>query len=358
MRALLIAAVVTSLAATAAEAPKNADLEKAQKALAAKKYPDALKAIEAAEKKGGLDLDSYTTLVETKALSLASTKKLDKAEEEFKKLLAMDPRRDLAGKYKGEVLKALDPALTWVGQAGGIQVIATDPVAQNGRITSVSVTVKNDPLSMVKSARIWVRNDGGAWKPSDVAVTNGTVTAEAGGAEVEYWAELLDGSKNQVKFLGSQLRPARATAPAAVAEAPKKEEKPAAAKPAAEPAATTAEAQPRVEQPPKLTPSENTQTADAVVADEAPKSGSILRPVSYAVLGAALIAAGVGVYFGATSESAKSSIRMDYMSMSFSPQALYDRDQARIGQAQIANGMFITAAVAAAIGVVLFVLGG
>ncbi len=353
MRALLIAALVTSLAATAAEAPKNADLEKAQKALAAKKYPDALKAIEAAEKKGGLDLDSYTTLVESKALSLASTKKLDKAEEEFKKLLAMDPRRDLAGKYKGDVLKALDPALTWVGQAGGIQVVATDPVAQNGRITSVSVTVKNDPLSMVKAARIWVRNDGGAWKPSDVAVTNGTATAEAGGAEVEYWAELLDGARNQVKLLGSQLRPARATAPAPVAEAPKKEEKAAPA-----PAATTAEAQPRVEQPPKLTPSESSQTADATVTDEAPKSGSILRPVSYAVLGAALIAAGVGVYFGATSESAKSSIRMDYMSMSFSPQALYDRDQARIGQAQIANGMFITAAVAAAIGVVLFVLGG
>ena len=360
MRTLLLAVPLLGLAAAAAEAPKNADLEKAQKALAAKKYPDALKAIEAAEKKGGLDLDSYSTLLESKALALASTKKLPQAEEAFKTLLTLDPRRDLAGKYKGDVVKALEAALAWVNQNGGLQVVALEPGASGGKVKQVSVSVKNDPLKLAKTARIYLKQGDGTWKPVDVAVNNGVAAADTDAAEVEYWAELQDANKNQLKFLGSALRPQKATAPPVVAEAPpppKKEEKPV-AKPVEKPVekAPVAEA-PVKEEEPKLTPRENEGT-EATVTEDSGKGGSVLRPVSYAVLGAAIIAAGVGVYFGATSEGAKSSIRMDQMSMTFTAQQLYDRDQARIGQAQVANGMFITAAVAAVIGVVLFVLGG
>ena len=136
-------------------------------------------------------------------------------------------------------------------------------------------------------------------------------------------------------------------APAAVAEA---------AKPA--PAAKPAD-KPVVAEETKLTPSEEkTSAVDAAVTDEAPKKSSTLRNVSYAVLGAGLISAGVGVYFGVSSEGAKSAIRMDQMSGNFSQQALFDRDQARISQAQIANALFITAGIVAAIGVVMFILGG
>lgn len=353
MRALLLAALVTSAAASAADAPKNADLEKAQKALAAKKYPDALKAIEAAEKKGGLDLDSHSTLLETKALALASTKKLDKAEEEFRKLLVIDPRRDLSGKYKGDVVKALEAALTWVNKNGGLQVIGLEPTAANGKVSKVGVQVKNDPLNWAKTARIYVKDAGGQWKTTDVALTNGSAAADADGADVEYWAELQDANKNQLKLLGSAIRPQHAVAPAVVAEAPKPVEKPKPA-PKAEPVA----AAPVKDPEPALTPREDTEKTDAVVTEETPKSGSMLRPVSYALLGAGIISAGVGVYFGATSAGARSQILMDQMAGTFTQQQLFDRDQARIGQAQIANALFITAAVLAAVGVVLFVLGG
>ena len=84
----------------------------------------------------------------------------------------------------------------------------------------------------------------------------------------------------------------------------------------------------------------------------------MLRPVSYAVLGAAVIAAGVGVYFGAASMDARSQILADQMAGNVSQQQMYDRDQSRLGQARLANGLFISAAVVAVIGVVMFILGG
>lgn len=354
--ALLLIVTLASSGALAADAPKNPDLEKAQKALGAKKYADALKSLEAAEKKGGLDLDSYSTLLESKALCLASTKKLDKAEEEFRKLLSLDPRRDLAGKYKGDVVKALEAALDWVKKNGGLQVAALDPVSEKGKVKQVSVSLKNDPLKLAKSARIHVKQADGTWKPTDVAFTNGVAAADTDVAEVEYWAEVQDASKDQLMFLGSAIRPQKATAPAVVAEAPKPVEKPV-EKPAAKPAEKVAAAEaPVKEEEPKLTPKEHTE--DGSITEESPKSGSMLRPVSYAVLGAAILTAGVGVYFGASSAGARSQILVDKMSMTVSQQALYDRDQAAIGQAKVANGLFITAAIVAVIGVVMFVFGG
>jgi len=341
MRALLFAVTLTGAAvATAGEAPKNAELEKAQKALAAKKYPEALKQIDAAEKKGGLDLESYSTLLESKALALASTKRLDAAAEEFKKLLALDPRRDLAGKYKGEVVKALETALAWVNQSGGNQLVALEPETAGGKVKKVSVQVKNDPLKMVKAVRIHLK-DG---KSVDAALANGVASADTDSESVEFWAEAFDDKKNQVELLGSSIRPISQTAPApapVVAEKPK-----------------TAESAPVAEAPkeqPKLTPKE---TEPEPTLTEEPKKGSGLRAVSYALLGASVITAGVGAYFGVSAQSSRAQILMDQMAGTFSQQVLYDRDQAAIGQAKIANGLFIAAAAVAVIGVILFVISG
>src|SRR4051794_19921531 len=117
MRWFLLAALCLGFAA---QAQKNPDLEKAQKLLASKKYADALKAIDAAEKKGGLDHDSLMTLLESKGLCQAELKKPDLATEAFKELLALDPRRDIQGKYKGDAVKSLDAATEWVKAKGGL----------------------------------------------------------------------------------------------------------------------------------------------------------------------------------------------------------------------------------------------
>src|SRR4051812_14748318 len=117
MRWFVLAALCVGLGSYA---QKNPELEKAQKLLASKKYADALKALEAAEKKGGLDHDSYMTLLESKGLSQASLNKVDPATESFKALLSIDPRRDLEGKYKGDVVKAITAAQEWVKANGAL----------------------------------------------------------------------------------------------------------------------------------------------------------------------------------------------------------------------------------------------
>ncbi|MBL8953289.1 MAG: hypothetical protein JNK82_21095, partial [Myxococcaceae bacterium] len=294
MRALLLTLTLTASALAAAGEPvKHPELEKAQKALASKKYADALKLLDAAEKKGGLDVDSYATLLESRALALASTKKVDQATTELKKLLALDPRRDLAGKYKGDVVKALDAALAWVAQAGGNQLVALDPEASGGKVKKVSVQVKNDPLSMVKAVRINVR-DGNGWRPVDAAPAGGIASADTDAAEVEFWAEAWDDKKNQVETLGSAIRPITQTAPVAVAAAEKPK--------AVEKAAPVADAPKESAQ---LTPADKEPETN-LVEEPAPKKNVGLRAVSYALIGAGIITAGVGTYFGVSSQSARS----------------------------------------------------
>jgi hypothetical protein len=334
MYALLLAAIFAA-----------SDLEKAQQQLAAKKYAEALKSLEAAEKKGGLDHDSLLVLHESKGLAQASLKKLDKAEESFKVLLALDPRHDMTGKYKGEVVKAVEAAQAWLKDNGALSVVALDPGVQGGKVKQVSVSVKNDPLKLINSIRIYLKQDGGTWKPVDAPITNGVAAADTDGQSVEFWAEADDAHKNQLMFLGSALRPIKQTAPEEIAEVkpePKPEPAPAAA-PKKEPVAS-------------LTPAAS-EPAPAVT-EEAPKQGSMLRPVSLVILGAAAVAAAVGIYFGATSAGAGNQIRLDQMAGTFSNVELYDRDQSRIGQARIANGLFIGAGVAALAAVLMFVLGG
>jgi hypothetical protein len=350
MRWLLIAALALGAVAWAQKYP---DLEKAQKLIASKKYADALKAIDAAEKKGGLDHDSYMTLLESKGLCQASSGKLDAATESFKALLALDPRRDIQGKYKGDVVKSLDAALEFVKSKGGLEVVALEPGVKAGKVKQVSVSVKSDPLAQAKAVRIFIKEDAGTWKPVDVTLTNGVAAADVDAAQVEFWVEVDDALKNQLLFVGSAIRPVKQSAPPAVAEAPKPAPAQVAeAKPAPAPAVDPAkQAGPSPDTAPPPAPAEVTETT-------APKGNSALRTVSYPVFGLGIVAAAVGIYFGASAQSARSSILMDQMNMTATQQMLYDRDQTRIGQAQAANALLISAGVLAAAAIVMFILGG
>lgn len=264
------------LLASTALAQKNPDLEKAQQLLAQRKYPDALKALDAAEKKGGLDRDSYLTLLESKGIALASTNKLDLAELAFRAELGLDPKRELSGKYAGAINKAIDAAKEWIKANGPIEVTALEPGVSSGRVKQVSLAVKNDPQKVAKAVKFYVKADGGSWKPSEAVLTNGAASLDADAEAVEWWAELQDDKKNQVAFLGSALRPiknvAPAPAPVAVAKPEPKEEP----KPVAE-----------VKPEPKPEPA-------PVEAVATTSSTSGLRIVGYAVAGAGLVELGVG----------------------------------------------------------------
>jgi hypothetical protein len=334
VRAVLLASFLSSVAF----AQKNPDLEKAQQLLAQKKYPEALKALEAAEKKGGLDRDSFLTLLETRGLAQASTNKLDQAELSFRAVLGVDPRRELSGKYAGVVNKPIDAAKAWLKENGPVSIVALDPGTSAGRVKQVSLAVKNDPQNVVKAVKFYVKLDGGSWKPMDASLVNGAASLDTDADAVEWWAELQDDKKNQVAFLGSALKPIRNTAPApvAVAPAPAPEKKVDAPKAEAMPA-PVARAEPAV----------TTTTAPSV-------SGT--RIAGYALMGAGVIALGVGLAFGVTSNGQAAAIRMANVPGANQAE-LFAQDQARIQNATLANVFVISGAVAAAGGAVLWFLG-
>jgi hypothetical protein len=333
-RVVLLAALVSSVAF----AQKNPDLEKAQQLLAQKKYAEALKALEAAEKKGGLDRDSFLTLLETKGLAQASTNKLDQAELSFRAVLGVDPRRELSGKYAGAVNKPIDAAKAWIKENGPVSIVALDPGTSAGRVKQVSLAVKNDPQNVVKAVKFYVKMDGGSWKPMDASLVNGAASLDTDADAVEWWAELQDDKKNQVAFLGSALKPIRNTAPAPVAVAP----------------APTPEPEKKADAP-KAEPMPVARTEPAVTTTTAP-SVSGTRIAGYALMGAGVIALGVGIAFGVTSNGQAAAIRMANVPGANQTE-LFAQDQARIQNATLANVFVISGAVAAAGGAVLWFLG-
>lgn len=332
MRTLLL---LLSLSSFAALAQKNPDLEKAQAQLAQRKYADALKSLDAAEKKGGLDRDSYLTLLESKGLALAQTNKADAAELSFRSVLCLDPKRELAGKYSGPVGKPIAAAIEWAKANGALELVALDPGTSNGRVKQISFAVKNDPLKLVKVVKFYVKSDGGSWKPTPGTITNGAASLDTDADVVEWWAETQDDKNSQVAFLGSALKPVKNTAPAPVAVVEKKPDAPKA--------------------DPVMTPQPKPEPVVAAVTEPA---SSPLRPIGYALLGAGVIAVGVGAYFGVTYNSERAAIKDALMTGSATQASLYERDQAAIQNGVIANALFIGGGALVAGGAVLWFVGG
>ncbi|MDP1827755.1 MAG: hypothetical protein Q8L48_31065 [Archangium sp.] len=332
-------AVLLLLAATAF-AQRNPDLEKAQQLLAQKKYDAALKAIEAAAKKGGLERESLLTLLESRGLAQAALGQTQKAEESFRSGLQLEPKRDLTGKYTGKVASVIATAKAWFKEHGGIELGPLDPGAQDGRVKQISLFVKNDPLKLIARVRFYVRKDGGAWKPVEASLSNGAAATDVDAEVVEWWAEALSERKDQLMFLGSAGRPIKQTAPAPVAvarvEEPKKVDAP-------------------VKQPEaKLTPAEKPE--ERLEAEPVSK-GSALRPVGFVLLGLGVAAAGVGTYFGVTSNGARESVKASLAAGGYDQATLYAQDQGAIGNARLANIMFAAGGALAVTGVVFIILG-
>ncbi|MGV3620549.1 MAG: hypothetical protein ACO1OB_07015 [Archangium sp.] len=319
-----------------AQQARYPDLQKAQTLLAQKKYDAALKALDAAEKKGGLDREALLTLLESRGLALASLNKLDEAEKNFRSVLALDGRRDLSGKYQGKVNTVIASAKDWYAKNGGIELGALEPGAENGRVKQISLFVKNDPLKLITHIRFYVRADGGAWKPLDTTVANGAAAVDVDAASIEWWAAALTEKQDQLMFLASAGRPVKQSPPAA----------------APTPVATKSDA-------PKetvLTPKETVDPA-ADVRDEPKTAMSPVRGVGIGFLVAGAVAAGVGTYFGISSGAAATSIRTSLMNGGYDPNALYQQDQARITQAAIANALIIGGAALGVTGIVLIIVG-
>jgi hypothetical protein len=332
--------LMVALASLTAFAQRNPDLEKAQQLLAQKKYDAALKSIEAAAKKGGLERESLLTLLESRGLAQASLGQTEKAEESFRSVLQLEPRRDLTGKYTGKVVPVIAAAKEWFKANGGIELGALDPGVENGRVKQISLFVKNDPLKLITQAKFYVRKDGGAWKPVEASLANGAAATDVDAEVVEWWAELLSEKKDQLMFLGSAGKPIKQTAPAPVVAVAKVEEKKADA--------------PVAKAEPSLTPTR--QPEERLEAQPVMK-GNPLRTVGFIMLGAGVVAAGVGTYFGVTSNATRETVKTSLAMGGYDPVELYQRDQGAITSAAIANTLFIAGGAVGLTGLLFAILG-
>lgn len=332
MRSALL--VLVLLGSSGALAQRNPELEKAQLLLAQKKYGPALKSLDAAAKKGGLERESMLTLLESRALAQAWLGQTEQAEADFRSVLQLDARRELAGKYTGKPAAVIASALEWFKANGTIEVGPLEPGAEDGRLKQISLFVKNDPLKLVRQVRFYIRADGGAWKPQDAQLINGAAATDVDSAAVEWWAELQTEKKDQLLFLGSAGRPIKQAPPAPVAVV-KKADAPVAAAPA------------------KLTPVEKPVEKVATVST----SGSALRPVGYVLLGLGVVAVGVGSYFGITANGLRDGVRADLAKGGVDPVDLYNRDQQAISSSTVANILFVGAGALGLSGGLLWFLG-
>lgn len=334
MRSAVLA--VVALASLTAFAQRNPDLEKAQQLLAQKKYPAALKSLDAAAAKGGLERESLLTLLESRGLAQAFLGQTQKAEESFRSVLQLEPRRDLTGKYTGKVVPVIAAAKEWFKANGGIEFGPLEPGTQDGRVKQISLFVKNDPLKLISQIRFNVRKDGGAWKPVEASLSNGQAAIDVDAEVVEWWAEALSDKKDQLMFLGSAGKPIKHTAPPVVV--------------------AVAEPVKPVDAPVK--PAEPTVTPVATVVDTQPvMRPSPLRPVGFVMLGVGAVAAGVGTYFGIKSAGTRATVQTSLAAGGYDPAELYNRDQGAISDARIANIMLIAGAAVGITGLIFVIAG-
>jgi hypothetical protein len=333
--------LIIALASLTAFAQRNPDLEKAQQLLAQKKYDAALKSIDAAAKKGGLERESMLTLLESRGLAQASLGQTEKAEESFRAVLQLEPKRELTGKYTGKVVPVIAAAKEWFKTNGTIEVGPLDPGTEEGRVKQVSLFVKNDPLKLVRKAKFYVRKDGGAWKPVEANMANGAAATDVDGEVIEWWAELLTERNDQLLFLGSAGKPIKQTAPAPVAVARVEEKKPDA--PVAQPEA-------------KLVPAPE-KREEVVTIKEPVTRMSGLRTTGFVLMGVGVVAAGVGTYFGVTSNSTRETVKASLAMGGYDPVELYNRDQGAITNAAIANALWIGGGAVGLTGLLFAILG-
>jgi hypothetical protein len=337
MRALYLTVVCASVAFAQA---KIVELEKAQELMGNKKYEAALKSLDAAAKRTGIDRDSWLTILELKGLAEAQLGKAALSESTFKQLLSLDLKRNLVGKYSGKPAAPIAAAQAFVLNSGPLEAIALEPGAENGVLKQISVGVKSDPIGMAKVVKFHVKSPSGAWKQTESPLSNGSATCDVNGTNIEYWIEVLGERSTQLVFLGTAVKPLKAMAPAPVAIA-----KPVAKEVPAE--------EPKV----AMTPVER-KVEPMAVRTEAPTEGSILRPVSYGLMGAGVVAVGVGVYFGVTSSGLRDGIKKDLAAGGANQEVLYKRDQQAIADATIANVLFVAGGAVAVTGGILWFISG
>lgn len=315
--------------ATVAVAPP--DLKTAEALMAKYKYAEAQAALKKARAAKGLDRASLLRILELQGIAAGQQRQAGPATAAFTELLVLDPTHKLGEDFAPRVSTPFLEASSSVAETGALELKQLPPGTRDGRVVALNVEVPKDPLKLTRSL-VFHFMLGGAWQTKTATLDAGkaSVSTDAGEPEVKFWVELFGDNEAQLVVLGSESAPVLATPPAPMVSATP---------------------------PPPPTP-----VVEPIVT-KAASSGGGVRTASYFVLGGAVVAGGVGAFFGIRNSTTLGSITGATRDADGRITGLTEREaQTRGAQAAtdgaIANVMFVSAGALAAAGVVMFIVGG
>jgi hypothetical protein len=326
MRSAPLASALILVAVSALAAP-NAKLLEARRLVDDLELDQAARALDAALQTPGNDRATLLEILEQQGVVWGTLGKGDKARDAFRLLLLLDPDHKLTKAQPPRVKTPFYEAGEWAQKNGPFQL---DPdVAKTGDVVdSIAVRVKKDPLALARFVVFHLNVNGKDREEKVKLDKTGRASVKAGSAAVTWWAELLGDREAQLLQFGTAAAPRD--------ERPKKVEIKVADLPPPPP--------PLVVQPP-------------------PPTNTWMRPTGYGVAGAGVVALGVGIFEGFTSQSARDKLTKATRDpqtgaiTSMTQREAAAADVTARNDAVIANVMFGCAAGLAATGVVLIILG-
>ncbi|MBL8920124.1 MAG: hypothetical protein JNJ54_14760 [Myxococcaceae bacterium] len=321
MRVLAVtAAVVAFWVAAAAPNPKIGEGRKLLEDLELEK---AARTLAAAESQAGNDRAQVLEILELQAVVYGTMNKEAKARDAFRELLTLNPGFKLPPEHPPRVRTPFYEAKEWVAQNEPLKLEQT--ATTEAGVTTLTLSVKKDLLRLVKKAR-FVLTDGPAPQVREAALEAGLAKTTVEAPKLGWTIQVLGARDAIVIELGPFTHEVPTGAPVSVEQ-------------------TRAEG------------NEGVSTAAS-----APASPSPLRPVGYALFGAGVVAAGVGVVFGVLANGARARVTgatqdgQGLITSLTQRQAQTLEQQAR-SQAVLANVLFGVGGALAAAGVVLFFVG-
>ena len=189
---------------------RPSDLDRAARLVFDQRYEAAARALEQASRQSGNRREVVLRIFELQGVTYAQLGQETKAKLAFQSLIALDPRRELSGKYSARVLKPFAEAQAWAADNPSLEA-AAEPAAVDpaGKVLQIAVKVKNDALKLSRKVRFFVRSDGGKWVEQLVELQGPYASAGTDSDAVEWWAELLGERDMVLQQVGSAKAPVK-----------------------------------------------------------------------------------------------------------------------------------------------------
>ncbi len=319
MRALSLLPVIALIWGSAASAG-SPRLAEARALIDDLEMEAALKALDAADKTEGNDRATVLEILQLQGIAFGTLGKEAKTRDSFRKLLMLEPAATLPKDLPPRVRTPFFEARDWAAANGPLAVTGGVNL-EGGLVQAVKVLVDKDVLRLARIARFHLDLEGEK-STLDVPITAGRAEAPVKKQGVSWWVEVLSDRKGVLFTVATEAMPR-----------------------------TDGEVRASV-----------ASTGPVQVGAGGPGSGGWRRPTGFALLGAGVVAAGIGVVLGAQSGAARARLtdatRDELGRVTGITQAEAGPLEASANtQASVANVLFGVGGALGAAGLVLVILG-